>query len=155
MWRQVFPNVTTDVQPNKSASFWAPYPWSLSPSLLFPSVTLTLHLSTFALSNREKVLYLAWYSKSLPFVSLPPPPTSATNSPLVFTLLFLPQDPSKYKERGTNARRLTASWITHKWTPHGLMCPISIVLRTLHQQIEAGCYYMVLLCVSEYNHKRY
>ncbi len=131
----------------EDTSFWTCWlMFSFTNLPLLSAVPLTLSLSLPSLSLRHThspspslLLYqiekrcFIWPAtlKASPLLLYTP----ATNSPLHFTLLSLHWDPSKYKERGTNARRLTASWITHKWTPHGLMCPISIVLRTLHQQI--------------------
>lgn len=132
MRRQVVLNTRTDVQPHKSASFGVSYR-SVFLSLLFSPLSHSLSIFLpFALSTREKVLYLARYSKSIPLWPLPSP------NLLSFSPCSLPRDPSKHEERGTNARRLTARWITHKWTPHGLLCPKSAVLRTSHQQLQAG-----------------
>lgn len=108
-------------------------PESLRPSHTFLFLCHTdSPSSSFLLYQIEKRCFI-WTGtlKAFPLsLSSPLPPTP----PLNFTLHALPQDPWKYKERGANTRRLTASWKTHKWTTCGRV-PISNMPWIVHQQI--------------------
>lgn len=129
---------------------------------LNPSLSLLLHSQSPSLQLhhcfiREKVLYLARYTKSILFVAVSPP---ATNSSLRFHRLTLPRDPSKYKERNKCQKaycQLNNTLVNTSWTSVAYFHWAKDITSTTlgwFQKFEKGMTHCSALCFTLHAQKR-